>query len=350
VYNSTQKGRERVGRLLRMHADKREQIKESVGAGDIIAAIGLRNTSTGDTLSDRGRPVLLEAISFPDPVVRVAVEPKGQGDQDKMTEALGRLGEEDPTFQVSADSETGQTIIAGMGELHLEVIVDRMRREFGIQANVGAPQVAYRGTIRHEVEAEGKFVRQTGGRGQYGHVVLELEPAAPGAGNSIDRKIVGGSIPIEFISAVEAGIRNALSDGPHGYPMTDVAVRIVDGSSHQVDSSELAFQIAGTMAMKDGMAKARSVVLEPIMEMDVIAPEGYMGEVVGNLASKKADIRDAVVDKEQVQVSAFVPLAGLFGYAGELRSLTQGRGTFTLEFAHYAEVAVASMSSEFVTT
>ena len=350
VYNSTQKGRERVGRLLRMHADKREQIKEGVGAGDIIAAIGLRNTSTGDTLSDRGRPVLLEAISFPDPVVRVAVEPKGQGDQDKMTEALGRLGEEDPTFQVSADSDTGQTIIAGMGELHLEVIVDRMRREFGIQANVGAPQVAYRGTIRREVEAEGKFVRQTGGRGQYGHVVLELEPAAPGAGNSIDRKIVGGSIPIEFISAVETGIRSALTDGPHGYPMTDIAVRIVDGSSHQVDSSELAFQIAGTMAMKDGMAKARSVVLEPIMEMEVIAPEGYMGEVVGNLASKKADISDAVVDKEQVQVSAFVPLAGLFGYAGELRSLTQGRGTFTLEFAHYAEVAVASMSSEFATT
>ncbi|MDP6508921.1 MAG: elongation factor G [Chloroflexota bacterium] len=350
VYNSTQKGRERVGRLLRMHADKREQIKESVGAGDIIAAIGLRNTSTGDTLSDRGRPVLLEAISFPDPVMRVAVEPKGQGDQDKMTEALGRLGEEDPTFQVSADSETVQTIIAGMGELHLEVIVDRMRREFGLQANVGAPQVAYRGTIRREVEAEGKFVRQTGGRGQYGHVVLELEPAAPGAGNSIERKIVGGSIPIEFISAVETGIRSALTDGPHGYPMTDIAVRIVDGSSHQVDSSELAFQIAGTMAMKDGMAKARSVVLEPIMEMEVIAPEGYMGEVVGNLASKKADIRDAVVDKEQVQVSAFVPLAGLFGYAGELRSLTQGRGTFTLEFAHYAEVAVASMSSEFATT
>ena len=350
VYNSTQKGRERVGRLLRMHADKREQIKEGVGAGDIIAAIGLRNTSTGDTLSDRGRPVLLEAISFPDPVVRVAVEPKGQGDQDKMTEALGRLGEEDPTFQVSADSDTGQTIIAGMGELHLEVIVDRMRREFGIQANVGAPQVAYRGTIRREVEAEGKFVRQTGGRGQYGHVVLELEPATPGAGNSIDRKIVGGSIPIEFISAVETGICSALTDGPHGYPMTDITVRIVDGSSHQVDSSELAFQIAGTMAMKDGMAKARSVVLEPIMEMEVIAPEGYMGEVVGNLASKKADISDAVVDKEQVQVSAFVPLAGLFGYAGELRSLTQGRGTFTLEFAHYAEVAVASMSSEFATT
>ncbi len=350
VYNSTQKGRERVGRLLRMHADKREQIKEGVGAGDIIAAIGLRNTSTGDTLSDRGRPVLLEAISFPDPVVRVAVEPKGQGDQDKMTEALSRLGEEDPTFQVSADSDTGQTIIAGMGELHLEVIVDRMRREFGIQANVGAPQVAYRGTIRREVEAEGKFVRQTGGRGQYGHVVLELEPATPGAGNSIDRKIVGGSIPIEFISAVETGICSALTDGPHGYPMTDITVRIVDGSSHQVDSSELAFQIAGTMAMKDGMAKARSVVLEPIMEMEVIAPEGYMGEVVGNLASKKADISDAVVDKEQVQVSAFVPLAGLFGYAGELRSLTQGRGTFTLEFAHYAEVAVASMSSEFATT
>ena len=350
VFNATQRTRERVGRLLRMHADKREQIKDGVSAGDIVAAIGLKSTSTGDTLSARSRPVLLEAISFPTPVVRVAVEPKSQNDQDKMGEALGRLGEEDPTFQVSSDSETGQTIIAGMGELHLEVIVDRMRREFGIQANVGAPQVAYRGTIRRSVESEGKFVRQTGGRGQYGHVVLELEPATAGTGNSIERKVVGGAIPIEFISAVENGIRNALTDGPHGYPMTDIAVRIVDGSSHQVDSSELAFQIAATMAMKDGMTKAKSVVLEPIMELEVTAPENYMGEVVGNLASKKADIRDAVVDLDMVQVSAFAPLAGLFGYAGELRSLTQGRGTFTLEFSHYAEVAVAAMSSEFATT
>ena len=350
VFNATQRTRERVGRLLRMHADKREQIKDGVSAGDIVAAIGLKSTSTGDTLSARSRPVLLEAISFPTPVVRVAVEPKSQNDQDKMGEALGRLGEEDPTFQVSSDSETGQTIIAGMGELHLEVIVDRMRREFGIQANVGAPQVAYRGTIRRSVESEGKFVRQTGGRGQYGHVVLELEPAPAGTGNSIERKVVGGAIPIEFISAVENGIRNALTDGPHGYPMTDIAVRIVDGSSHQVDSSELAFQIAATMAMKDGMTKAKSVVLEPIMELEVTAPENYMGEVVGNLASKKADIRDAVVDLDMVQVSAFAPLAGLFGYAGELRSLTQGRGTFTLEFSHYAEVAVAAMSSEFATT
>ena len=350
VYNVTQGSRQRIGRLLRMHADKREQVKEGVVAGDIVAAIGLRNSSTGDTLLDRKRPFLLEPITFPTPVVRVAVEPIGQGDQDKMTEALKRLSEEDPTFQVSSDSETGQMIIAGMGELHLEVLVDRMRREFGIQANVGAPQVAYRGTIRRTVEAEGKFIRQTGGRGQYGHVVLGLEPEAPGTGNSIDRKVVGGSIPLEFISAVETGITNALTDGPHGYPMTDVRVTILDGSSHQVDSSELAFQIAGSMAVKDGFSKARSVVLEPIMELQVIAPENYMGEVVGNLASKKAEIRDAAVDGGQVHVSAFAPLAGLFGYAGELRSLTQGRGTFTLEFAHYAEVAVAAMSSEFATT
>ena len=350
VYNATQASRERVGRLLRMHADKREQVEEGVSVGDIVAAIGLRNSSTGDTLLDRKRNLLLEPISFPTPVVRVAVEPRGQGDQDKMTEALKRLSEEDPTFQVSADSETGQTIIAGMGELHLEVLVDRVRREFGVHANVGPPQVAYRGTIRRTVEAEGRFIRQTGGRGQYGHVVLRLEPETPGAGNSIVRKVVGGSIPLEFISAVETGIRSALTDGPHGYPMTDVRVTILDGSSHQVDSSELAFQIAGTMAVKDGLSKARSVVLEPIMELEVIAPENYMGEVVGNLGSKKAEIRDATVDGGQVHVSAYAPLAGLFGYAGELRSLTQGRGTFTLEFAHYAEVAVAAMSSEFAAT
>ena len=350
VYNATQDRRERIGRLLRMHADKREQVKEGVVAGDIVAAIGLRNSSTGDTLLDGKKPFLLEPITFPTPVVRVAVEPIGQGDQDKMTEALKRLSEEDPTFQVSSDTETGQMIIAGMGELHLEVLVDRMRREFGVQANVGAPQVAYRGTIRRTVEAEGKFIRQTGGRGQYGHVVLGLEPDVAGSGNSINRKVVGGSIPLEFISAVETGIKNALTDGPHGYPMTDIKVTILDGSSHQVDSSELAFQIAGSMAVKDGLSKARSVVLEPIMELEVIAPENYMGEVVGNLASKKAEIRNAAVDGGQVNVSAFAPLAGLFGYAGELRSLTQGRGTFTLEFAHYAEVAVAAMSSEFATT
>ena len=350
IYNATQDTRERAGRLLRMHADKREQVQEPVTAGDIVAAIGLRNSSTGDTILDSKRSMLLEPITFPTPVVRVAVEPKGQGDQDKMTEALKRLSEEDPTFQVSSDGETGQMIIAGMGELHLEVLVDRVRREFGVQANVGPPQVAYRGTIRRAVEAEGKFVRQTGGRGQYGHVVVGLEPETPGTGNSIERKVVGGSIPLEFISAVETGIRSALTDGPHGYPMTDIKVTILDGSSHQVDSSEIAFQIAGSMAVKEGLSKARSVVLEPIMELEVVAPENYMGEVVGNLASKKAEIRDAAVDGGQVQVSAFAPLAGLFGYAGVLRSLTQGRGTFTLEFAHYAEVAVAAMSSEFAST
>lgn len=338
AFNSNRNKRERIGRMVRMHADKREPVEEGVYAGEIVAIIGLKDTYTGDTLCDVKRHVVLESIDFPEPVVKVAVEPRSQADQEKMTEALLRLGDEDPTFQLSTNEETGQTTIAGMGELHLQVIIDRLKREFSVQANVGAPMVAYRGTIRKSVTAEGKFVRQSGGRGQYGHVVLEVEPSEDGIENSFESKVVGGSIPLEFIPAVRVGVRNAVTEGPHGYPMEGVAVRLIDGSFHAVDSSEIAFQLAGSMAMKEAFGKAKSVVLEPIMDLEVRSPEQYMGDIVGNLSAKKASITSTSVSDGDVVVEASVPLASMFGYASELRGQTQGRGTFTMEFAKYEEV------------
>ena len=350
VLNSTRNGRERIGRLLRMHADKREQVTGTVHAGEIAVAVGLKNTFTGDTLCSRDHPILLESISFPTPVAERAIEPKGRSDEEKMSDALARLGDEDPTFQVSSDSETGQTLIAGMGELHLEVIIDRLRRDFGVHASVGAPQVAYRGTVARVAEAEGKFIRQTGGRGQYGHVKLRIEPAERGSGNSFTRKIVGGAIPNEYLGAVETGVNNALASGPHGYPMTDVAVTLLDGSYHEVDSSDIAFQMAGSIAAREAFLKAASLVLEPVMLLEAVAPEQYMGEIVANLASKNANVNSAETDGAEVVVKVTVPLANMFGYAGELRSLTQGRGTFTMEFSHYQKVAASKLESELATS
>ena len=350
VLNSTRGERERIGRLLRMHADKREQVTGAIHAGEIAVAIGLRNTFTGDTLCSREHPILLESITFPTPVAQRAIEPKGQRDQDKMVEALARLGDEDPTFQVSGDSETGQTLISGMGELHLEVIIDRLRREFGVHANVGSPQVAYRGTVTRTAEAEGKFIRQTGGRGQYGHVRLRIEPADRGSGNNVVQKIVGGSIPIEFIGAVKKGVINALGNGPHGYPMTDVTITLLDGSSHEVDSSDIAFEMAGSIATREAFLKASSVVLGPVMRVEVEAPERYMGEIVANLSSKNAEIQSAEADGNDVVVIVAAPLANMFGYAGELRSLTQGRGTFTMEFSHYQKISSVARESELAKT
>ncbi len=346
VLNSTRGTRERIGRLLRMHADKREQVTDAVRAGEIAVAIGLKSTFTGDTLCSSDHPILLESIIFPTPVAERAIEPKGQSDQEKMGDALARLGDEDPTFQVSSDAETGQTVIAGMGELHLEVIIDRLKREFGVHANVGAPQVAYRGTVARVAEAEGKFIRQTGGRGQYGHVKLRIEPAERGAGNTFVKKIVGGAIPNEYLRAVETGVNNALASGPHGYPMADTSVTLLDGSYHQVDSSDIAFQMAGSIAAREGFLKASSIVLEPVMMLEVVAPEQYMGEIVANLASKNASINSAEADGAEVVVKVTVPLVNMFGYAGELRSLTQGRGTFTMEFSHYQKVAASTPESQ----
>ncbi len=346
VLNSTRGTRERIGRLLRMHADKREQVWDEVHAGEIAVAIGLKNTFTGDTLCSSDHPILLESIYFPTPVAQRAIEPKSQSDQEKMGDALKRLGDEDPTFQVSSDSETGQTVIAGMGELHLEVIIDRLKREFGVNANVGAPQVAFRGTVSRVAEAEGKFIRQSGGRGQYGHVKLRIEPAERGSGNTISKKIIGGAIPIEYLSAVETGVTNALASGPHGYPMTDISITLLDGSYHQVDSSDIAFQMAGSIAAREGFLKASSILLEPVMMLEVVAPEQYMGEIVGNLGSKNADINSAEADGAEVVVKVTVPLVNMFGYAGELRSLTQGRGTFTMEFSHYQKVRTSMPESQ----
>ncbi len=344
IYNTTRRERERVGRILRMHADKREQLSDGLGAGEIGAIIGLKETFTGDTICDRGRPLLLESISFPEPVVKVAVEPASRSDQDKLSEALVRLADEDPTFRVTADAETGQTLIAGMGELHLEVIVDRLLREFAVRSSVGAPQVAYRETIRRAATGVGKFVRQSGGRGQFGHVVLEVESTADGVENSFESRIVGGSIPLEFMAAVEQGVGDAMTEGPHGYPMTGVHTRIIDGSYHQVDSSEIAFRIAAAMAVRDAFERAAPVALEPIMELEIRAPDTYMGEIIGNLAAKRGNIRKAESDGSEVLVEAEVPLVGMFGYASELRSQTQGRGTFSMEFARYEPTKASSLA------
>jgi elongation factor G len=338
VYNSTKGGKERVGRLLQLHANHREEI-DQVSAGDIAAAVGLKNTTTGDTLCDESKPIVLENITFPEPVIELAVEPKTKADQDKMSLALQRLAEEDPTFRVSTDVESSQTRIAGMGELHLEVIVDRMLREFKVQANVGRPQVSYREAIRKAVKAEGRFVRQTGGKGQYGHAVLQLEPLERGAGFEFESKIVGGAVPREFWKAIEEGARDALAGGViAGYPVIDVKATLVDGSYHEVDSSEMAFKIAGSMAAKAGVTKADPAILEPVMKVDVTTPEDFMGDVIGNLNSKRGHIEGIDEHGTSRVVRALVPLAEMFGYATELRSMTQGRATYSMEFARYSEV------------
>jgi elongation factor G len=339
VYNSTKDKRERVGRLLQMHANKREEIQE-VRAGDIAACIGLKDTRTGDTLSDEDRPIILEAMKFPAPVIDVAIEPKTKADQDKLAIALQKLAEEDPTFRVHSDQETAQTIISGMGELHLEIIVDRMQREFKVDANIGRPQVAYRETIRRRVEkVEGKFIRQSGGRGQYGHVVINMEPAQQGAGFVFEDKIVGGVIPREYIGPVEQGIKEALETGVlAGYPVVDVKVELVYGSYHDVDSSEMAFKIAGSMAFKEAARRAEPVLLEPIMNVEVVCPADYMGDILGDLSARRGKIGGMTQRGEAQVIGASVPLAEMFGYSTKLRSQSQGRAVYSMEFSHYEEV------------
>jgi len=338
IYNSTKDSRERIGRLLLMHANKREEVKE-VAAGDIAAAVGLKSTLTGDTLCDEKAPVVLESIEFPDPVISVAIEPKTKADQERLSQSLAKLTQEDPSFRVTFNEETGQTIISGMGELHLEIIVDRLLREFKVGANVGKPQVAYRETIKTPSKAEGKFVRQSGGRGQYGHVYIELEPVEAGKGFEFVNKIVGGTIPREYIPAVEKGIKEALDTGIlAGYPVVDVKATLYDGSYHEVDSSEMAFKIAGSMAFKDAAKKAKPVLLEPIMGVEVVTPEEYMGDVMGDLNSRRGKIQSMEKRGNAQVIRAEVPLSEMFGYATDLRSKTQGRATYTMQFAHYEDV------------
>jgi elongation factor G len=339
VYNSTKDKRERVGRLLQMHANKREEIEE-VRAGDIAAAIGLKDTRTGDTLSDDDNPIILEAMKFPAPVIDVAIEPKTKADQDKLGIALNKLAEEDPTFRVHTDVETGQTIISGMGELHLEIIVDRMMREFKVDANVGRPQVAYRETVRKRIEKiEGKFIRQSGGKGQYGHVVINIAPMEPGQGFHFEDKVVGGTVPREYIGPVEQGIKEALENGIlAGYPMVDIKVELTDGSYHEVDSSEMAFKIAGSMAFKEGAARAHPVILEPMMKVEVVVPEAYMGDVLGDLSARRGKIGGMMQRGEAQVIASTVPLGEMFGYSTKLRSMSQGRAVYSMEFSHYDEV------------
>ena len=337
VYNVAKQRRERIGRLLRMHANKREEIEE-VRAGDIAAVVGLKTVQTGDTVCDENHPVVLESIDFPTPVIAVAVEPKTRADQQKLGMALAKLAQEDPTFKVSTDPETNQTIISGMGELHLEIIIDRMMREHGVSANVGKPQVAYRETIRKTVDAEGRYVRQTGGRGQYGHVKITVEPA-PGQGFVFENEIVGGSIPREFIKPVEEGIREALEGGIlAGYEMVDVKATLYDGSYHDVDSSEIAFKIAGSMALKDAARRASPVLLEPLMSVEIVVPEEYMGDVIGDINSRRGRIEGLEQRGGSQIIRSVVPLAEMFGYATDIRSRTQGRGAYTMHFARYDEV------------
>ncbi len=338
VFNSTKGKKERIGRILQMHANHRAEL-DTVYSGDIAAAVGLKDTTTGDTLCDEAKPIILESMEFPDPVISVAVEPKTKNDQEKMGIALQKLAEEDPTFRVRTDQETGQTIISGMGELHLEIIVDRMLREFKVDCNVGNPQVAYRETIRKPAKAEGKFVRQSGGHGQYGHCWLELTPQEPGEGFTFENKIVGGVIPKEFINPIENGVREAMDNGViAGYPMVDVKVTVYDGSYHEVDSSEMAFKIAGSMAFRNGAEKASPVLLEPYVKVEVIVPEEYMGDVMGDINSRRGRI-DGMEARNGAQViNAFVPLSEMFGYSTDLRSKTQGRGNYSMEVSYYDEV------------
>jgi elongation factor G len=338
VLNTTKGVRERVGRLLRMHANKREDV-DLVRAGDIAATVGLKRTLTGDTLAAEGAPIILESMAFPEPVISVAIEPKTKIDQEKLGVALHKLAQEDPTFKITTDRETGQTLIAGMGELHLEILVDRLFREFSIGANVSKPQVAYKETIKRAVKAEGKFVRQSGGRGQYGHVWLDIEPLERGAGFEFVDAVVGGTIPREYIPAVRQGVQEAMEAGIFaGYPVIDLRVKLSEGSYHDVDSSELAFKIAGSMALKDGVKKAGGVLLEPIMDVEVVTPEEFMGDVIGNLSSRRGNIKAVATRAGARVISARVPLTEMFGYATDLRSLSQGRATYTMHFSSYLEV------------
>jgi elongation factor G len=338
IFNPIKDRKERIGRILQMHAAERTEIKE-VFAGDIAAAVGLKDVTTGDTLCDPEKVITLEKMDFPEPVISVAVEPKTKADQEKMGIALQRLAKEDPSFRVSTDQESGQTIIAGMGELHLEIIVDRMKREFKVEANVGKPQVAYRETIRGTVEQEGKFVRQSGGRGQYGHVWLKLEPKPAGGGYEFVNGIVGGAVPREYIPAVDKGIKEAMETGViAGYPIVDVKVTVFDGSYHDVDSSEMAFKIAGSIGFKEGFRKARPVLLEPIMKVEVVTPEDYYGDIIGDLNRRRGQILGMEESPSGKVITADVPLAEMFGYATSVRSMSQGRATFTMEFAKYIEV------------
>ena len=338
VLNATKGKRERMGRILQMHANHREDI-ETVYSGDIAAVVGLKNTTTGDTLCDEKNPIILESMEFPEPVIRVAIEPKTKAGQEKMGVALAKLAEEDPTFRTYTDEETGQTIIAGMGELHLEIIVDRLLREFKVEANVGAPQVAYKETIRKAVDQETKYARQSGGKGQYGHVKIHVEPNESGTGYEFENKVVGGAIPKEYIPAIDAGIQGAMLAGVlAGYPVVDVKVTLYDGSYHEVDSSEMAFKIAGSMAFKEACQKAGPTLLEPIMKVSVIVPDEYMGDVIGDLNSRRGQIQGFEARSGAQQIDAFVPLAEMFGYATDLRSRTQGRGQYTMEPSHYIEI------------
>jgi elongation factor G len=341
VYNVAKGRKERIGRLLRMHANKREDIQEIL-AGDICAAVGLKTVQTGDTICDDESPIVLESIDFPTPVIQLAVEPKTKADQEKLGMAIQKLAQEDPTFRVATDPETGQTILSGMGELHLEIIVDRMMREFGVAANVGKPQVAYRETIRKNAEAEGRFVKQTGGHGQYGHVKIRVEPMPTGTGFEFVNEVYGGSIPKEYIKPSEAGIKEALEGGVlAGYPMSDLKVTLYDGSYHDVDSSEIAFKIAGSMALKAAAKRAKPVLLEPIMAVEVVVPEEYMGDVIGDLNSRRGRIEGMELRGTTQIIKSMVPLSEMFGYATELRSRTQGRGSFTMHFGKYEDVPAA---------
>jgi elongation factor G len=347
VYNTGKQRSERIGRLLKMHANKREEITE-IYAGDICACVGLRNVTTGDTICDERNPVLLESIEFPAPVIAVAVEPKTKGDQEKMGIALSKLAQEDPTFKVHTDPDSGQTIISGMGELHLEIIIDRMMREFSVEANVGKPQVAYRETIRKKSEAEGKYIRQTGGRGQYGHVKIRLEPNEPGKGYEFVNEIVGGVVPREYIKPVDHGIEEAMEGGVlAGYPMVDVKATLYDGSYHEVDSNEMAFKIAGSMAFKEAARKASPVILEPVMSVEVVVPEDFAGAIMGDLSSRRGRIEGMEHRAGSQVIKAIVPLAEMFGYATHMRSSTQGRATYSMHFARYEE-APRSVSEEII--
>jgi elongation factor G len=348
VLNVTTGRTERIGRLLQMHANHREE-RDSIGAGEIVAAVGLKATTTGDTLAVESAPIRLEAIEFPDPVISVAIEPKTKADQDKLSQGLTRLAEEDPTFRVRTDEETGQTLISGMGELQLEVLVDRLKREFNVDANVGRPQVAYRETIDRRVDKiEGRFVRQTGGRGQYGHAIINMEPAESGEGYEFLDKIVGGKIPREYIPAVDLGIQEAMEAGVlAGYPVVDIRVELVDGSYHDVDSSEMAFKVAGSMAFKNAMQRAKPKLLEPVMAVEVVTPEEYLGDVMGDLNARRGRVEGLEPRGNAQAVRARVPLATMFGYATDLRSTTQGRATFTMQFDRYEE-APQSIAGEIV--
>ncbi|MCI6475685.1 MAG: elongation factor G [Mucispirillum sp.] len=347
VLNSTKDKKERIGRLLKMHSNKREEIKE-IRAGDICATVGLKFTTTGDTLCDEKHPVILEAMEFPEPVISIAIEPKTKADQDKLSVALGKLASEDPSFRVRVDEETGQTVISGMGELHLEIIVDRLKREFKVEANIGNPQVAYRETFRKTVKTEGKYIKQSGGKGNYGHCWLEMTPLEPGSGFEFENKIVGGAIPKEYIPAIEKGITEAMENGiVAGYPVVDCKVTVFDGSFHEVDSNEMAFKIAASMAFKDGMKQASPVLLEPIMKVEVVTPDEYMGDVMGDLSSRRGRIEGMNVQGNAQVINAMVPLKQMFGYSTELRSITQGRATYTMQFDHYEEVP-ANIAEEII--